>query len=55
MTKPRKARAPEKAPAPSALDRMRELTRRIVRVPKSELPKGGHSKEHATRRPGGAR
>ncbi|GJG89109.1 hypothetical protein tb265_42900 [Gemmatimonadetes bacterium T265] len=39
MTKPRKAPAPEKAPEPSAFDRMRDLTRRIVAVSKSELPK----------------
>lgn len=34
-----KAPAPGKGPGPSALERMRDLTRRIVQVPKSELPK----------------
>lgn len=43
MTKPPKAPAPEKAPEPSAFDRMRDLTRRIVNVPKSELPRPGAS------------
>ncbi|MEJ7811176.1 MAG: hypothetical protein WKG32_12255 [Gemmatimonadaceae bacterium] len=33
-----KAPAPNNAPEPSAFERMRELTRRIIRVPKSELP-----------------
>lgn len=36
---PPKAPVSEKGPEPSAFDRMRELTRRIVAVPKSELPK----------------
>ncbi len=39
MTKPPKAPVPPKGPEPSALDRMRDLTRRIIVVPKSELPK----------------
>ena len=34
-----KAPASDATPEPSALERMRELTRRIVNVPKSELPK----------------
>lgn len=34
-----KAPASDTTPELSALDRMRELTRRIVRVPKAELPK----------------
>ncbi|MEJ7811354.1 MAG: hypothetical protein WKG32_13165 [Gemmatimonadaceae bacterium] len=33
-----KAPAPSNALEPSPLERMRELTRRIVNVPKSELP-----------------
>jgi hypothetical protein len=40
MTKklPPKAPASDTTPEPSAFERMRELTRRIVNVPKSELP-----------------
>jgi hypothetical protein len=34
-----KAPASDTTPEPSALERMRDLTRRIVNVPKSELPK----------------
>jgi hypothetical protein len=37
MTDPPKAPAPK--PEPSAFERMKELTRRIVAVSKSELPK----------------
>lgn len=39
VTTPPKAPAPETAPEPSAFEKMRELTRRVVNVPKSELPK----------------
>jgi hypothetical protein len=42
MTHPPKAPASDTTPEPSALEkleRMRDLTRRIVRVPKSDLPK----------------
>ena len=42
MTHPPKAPASETTPEPSALEKlekMRDLTRRIVNVPKAELPK----------------
>ena len=38
VTNSTKAPARTTTPEPSAFERMRELTRRIVRVPKSELP-----------------
>ena len=38
MTNPPKAPASETTPEPSAFERMRELTRRLVQVPKAELP-----------------
>lgn len=34
---PPQAPAPSRSPEPSALERMRDLTRRIVQVPKSEV------------------
>jgi hypothetical protein len=38
-------KAPAKdPPEPSALERMRELTRRVIAVPKSELPAKDKSK-----------
>ncbi len=36
MTKPK---APDETPDPKAFERMTEFTRRLVAVPKSELPK----------------
>jgi hypothetical protein len=41
MTRKKSPKAPasETTPEPSAFEKMRELTRRIVHVPKSELPK----------------
>ena len=41
MTKSKAAapQSPEETPDPKAFERMTELTRRLVAVPKSELPK----------------
>jgi hypothetical protein len=44
VTKPPKAPASDTTPEPSAFERMRELTRKIVNVPKSELPKAKPTK-----------
>jgi hypothetical protein len=38
VTKTPKAPASDTTPEPSAFERMRDLTRKIVNVPKSELP-----------------
>jgi hypothetical protein len=38
MTKAPKAPARDTTPEPSAFERMRDLTRRVVNVPKSDLP-----------------
>jgi hypothetical protein len=38
MTRTPKAPASDTTPEPSAFERMRDLTRRVVRVPKSDLP-----------------
>jgi len=39
-----KAPASDTTPEPSAFERMRDLTRKIVNVPKSELPKAKATK-----------
>jgi hypothetical protein len=39
VTTPPEAPASDATPEPSAFERMRELTRKVVNVPKSELPK----------------
>ncbi len=38
------ARTPRQKTSPTPLEKMRELTRRLVAVPKSELPKVKHRK-----------
>jgi hypothetical protein len=52
MTSPRRPdRAPKRDPAPQAegekspLERMRDLTRRVIKVPKSEIPKAPRSRK----------
>ena len=56
MTHPPKAPASDTTPEPSAsekLERMRDLTRRIVRVPKSELPAKATKSARKHRKPNG--
>ena len=38
MTKKKNPEGPEETPDPKAFERMTELTRRLVAVPKTELP-----------------
>ena len=44
VTTPPTAPASDTTPEPSAFERMRDLTRKIVNVPKSELPKAKATK-----------